>query len=132
MPKDVAGINRVRGKYVAACNAGDIAAWQNTLTNKVVWMPPDAPKVVGKKAVAASVKASFFDPFKIKLMAKFDRVQVFGSQAVASGPFSLELTPKTGGNTIKGKGKHMDLFRKQKDGSWKYAQAIFNYDKLLA
>jgi hypothetical protein len=28
-------------------------------------------------------------------------------------------------------GKFMNVFRKQADSSWKYAQAIFNFDKPL-
>jgi uncharacterized protein (TIGR02246 family) len=129
MPNDVAKIRSVVRQYIAACHADDIDALAKTLANDMVFMPPNAPKSVGKKAVLAATKAGFFDPFKIKLKVKNDRVQVFGSQAVASGSFANELTPKSGGDPVKGVGKQMAVFRKQRDGSWKYAQLIFNYDK---
>lgn len=129
MPSDVAKIKRVQSQYVAACNADDIDAWQTILGNDFVFMPPDAPKVSGKKAAAAWCKGAFFDPFKMKLRARLADIKVFGAHASAIGSFSLDLTPKSGGNTVKGVGKFMGVFKKQKDGSWKYAQAIWNFDK---
>ena len=126
---DVAKIKANVRRYVAACNGGDADAFQKTLTNDAVFMPPDAPKLKGNKATAAYVKQTYFDPFRNKLRITFSRMQVIGSQAYGYGPFSLELTSKSEGNTIKGVGKHMAVFKKQKDGSWKYAQAIWNFDK---
>ena len=127
--KEIAKIKSTVRQYVAACHADDIDALAKTLANEMVFMPPDAPKSVGKKTVLAATKAAFFEPFQIKLKVKNDRVQVFGSQALAFGSFANELTPKSGGETIKGVGKQMAVFRKQRDGSWKYARLIFNYDK---
>jgi ketosteroid isomerase-like protein len=49
---DVAKIKRVQSEFAKACNADDIEAWQKTLGNDVVFMPPDTPKVSGKKAAA--------------------------------------------------------------------------------
>jgi len=66
MPNDVAKIKGVQSRYVAACNADDIDVWQTILANDFVFMPPDAPKVSGKKAAAAWCKGAFFDPFKMK------------------------------------------------------------------
>jgi uncharacterized protein (TIGR02246 family) len=126
---DVAKIKAVVRQYEAACRADDIEALAKTLANNVVWMPPDAPKISGKKAFVTWLKGAFFDPFKVNLKVKHDSVQVFGSQAVATGAFAVELTPKSGGPMVKAVGKHMELFKKQKDGSWKYDRLIFNYDK---
>jgi len=129
MPNDVAKIKGVQSQYVAACNADDIDAWQTILGNDFVFMPPDAPKVSGKKATAAWAKGTLFDPFKMRPRVKFDRVDVFGSQAFAPGSFTFDLTPKSGGNTIKSVGKAISGFKKQRDGSWKYSRVIWNYDK---
>lgn len=129
MSSDLDGINAVRGQYVDAVNAGNLEAYGATLADDVVFMPPDSPVVSGKAAVVAWVKRDFIDPFKIQFQAKFNEVHVFGSLAFASGSFTLDLTPKSGGKQIQTTGKFMNVFRKQSDGSWKYAQAIFNFDK---
>ena len=132
MQNDIAKIKSTIRQYCTAANAGDPDAWGKTLDSKALWMPPDAPKLAGKKAIIAFTKARFFEPYKIKLSVKLNNVKVFGSQAFASGPFALDLTPKAEGSTIHTTGKHMHEFRKQRDGSWKYGQLIWNYDKPLA
>jgi ketosteroid isomerase-like protein len=126
---DVAKIKANVRRYVAACNAGDAAAFQQTLARDVIFMPPDAPKLKGDKATAAWIKQTYFDPFLNKLGVKFDSLKVIGTQAFGSGSFTIEMTPKVGGSTLKGKGKYFNVFKKQKDGSWKYSQGIWNFDK---
>jgi uncharacterized protein (TIGR02246 family) len=129
---DVAKIKATVRAYCTAANSDNPQAWGETLDNKASWLPPDAPRLRGKKAVLAFTKTNFFDPYKIKLSVKLANVQVAGKQAFASGSFSLDMTPKAGGAAVKVKGKHMDEFRKQRDGSWKYSGVIWNYDNPLA
>jgi ketosteroid isomerase-like protein len=43
-----------------------------------------------------------------------------------SGKASLTLTPKAGGNTIEDRGNCIWLWRRQGDGSWKVARAMWN------
>jgi uncharacterized protein (TIGR02246 family) len=131
MSTDVAGINATLKQYIAAVNAADAEAYAKTLTDDVVFLPPDSPRLNGRQAVVDWAKRGFFDPFTIRLQAAFDDVQVFGSQAVARGSFSLDLVPKAGGKHIQTTGKSMNVFRKQTDNSWKYAQSIFNFDQPL-
>jgi len=130
--KDVAKIKSIVRAYCAAANSDNPDAWQKTLDDKVLWLPPDAPKLMGRKAVVAFSKERFFDPYKIKLSVKLNNLKVHGAKAFASGSFSSSLTPKAGGDTINLTGKHMCEFRKQKDGSWKYGELIWNNDKPLA
>lgn len=131
MSTDVAGINATLSEYVAAVNAADGAAYGRTLTDDVLFMPPDSPKLIGREAVVEWARRDFFDKFEIQFQAAFDDVLVWDSRALASGAFSLDLTPKAGGAQIRTTGKFMNVFRKQGDGSWKYAQVIFNFDKPL-
>ena len=128
---DVAKIRSTVRQYCAAANTDNPDAWGKTLDNAASWLPPDAPRLSGKKAVVPWVKQQFFDPYKIKLGVKLTKVQVFGSKAFAPASFSLDLTPKSGGDTMKMTGKAMHEFRKQRDGSWKYGELIWNYDKPL-
>jgi uncharacterized protein (TIGR02246 family) len=130
MPKnDVAKIEDALRQFAAACTAGDSGAAGNTFDEGVVFMPPDTPKIAGKKAVTAWMQSAVFDVMKQKLQMNLGQAQFFGDQAFITGTFNLEMTPKSGGQTVKGTGKHMALLKKQKDGSWRYAQAIWNFDK---
>jgi len=128
--KDLAKIKAFNREYIAICNADDIAAFGNMWTKNAVWMPADAPRLAGRKAIAAFAKTQFFDPFKIKFTQTL-KVKVAGSQAFGSGTFRIELTAKSDGSTAKRTGKFMAVLEKEKDG-WKFAQGIFNYDSPLA
>ena len=130
MPKnDVAKIKSTVRAYVKAANSDNPDAWEKTLDPGILWMPPNSPRVKGRKAVMAFTRSHFFELYKIKLSVKLDQVQVYGSRAFAPATFGLDLTPKAGGETIKSPGNAMHEFRKQRDGSWKYGALIWNHDK---
>jgi ketosteroid isomerase-like protein len=55
-------------------------------------------------------------------------VQVFGDIALEYGWHELTLTPKGGGEPIYSRTRYVDLWRKNKDGSWKLALFMDNAD----
>ncbi len=116
-------------EYVAACNAGDVDAYQATLASDVVFCPPAQPEVRGRESVGAWAKEGFFDVFELTLDAKFDRVVVVESEAFAPGTFTLDLKPKGGGDPISLTGALFNIFREESPGNWKYSWAIFNFDQ---
>ncbi|MBI4474813.1 MAG: DUF4440 domain-containing protein [Acidobacteria bacterium] len=117
--------------YAAAVTAGDVQRWAATLSDDIVFQPPDQPQVSGKAAVVAWGKESFFDPFKMRLEFSFDEMELFGSSAFARGRFTLELTPRQAGGATQTTGKFMNIFRRDARGSWKYARAGFSFDAPL-
>ena len=129
MAAELDAINRTVQEYTGTINSGDLNQWLGTLTDDVVCLPPDQRMVSGKKAVRPWIKKTFFDPFEMKFNFSFDELEVFGSLAFARGRYTLSLTPKTGGSTTKIRGKFIDIFRRQSDGSWKFARIIWNSDK---
>jgi uncharacterized protein (TIGR02246 family) len=129
MPNDAAKIEEALRQFAAACTAGDSGAAAKRFDEGVVFMPPDSPEIAGKEAVTAWMQSAVFNVMKQNLKMNLGQAQFFGDQAVITGSFSVEMTPKSGGRTVKGTGKHMAQFKKQKDGSWKYARAIWNFDK---
>jgi hypothetical protein len=50
---DITKIKSTVRQYCLAANTDDPEAWENTLDSKALWLPPDAPKLVGRKAVVA-------------------------------------------------------------------------------
>jgi hypothetical protein len=54
------------------------------------------------------------------------------ARSTARGPFELRLTPKSGGELVVDRGKFVDLFRRQSDGSWKFARVMFNRNRPAA
>lgn len=126
---DLAAINKLLDQFVGAVNAGDAQAWGEIMTEDFIFAVPDAPRFIGRETAVAAAQAAFFDPFIIRLASKYEDVQIFGTQAFAQGTFTMDRIPKTGGKTLSGPGKFSNFFRKQIDGSWKYALVIFSYDQ---
>lgn len=122
-------VKRTVQSYIDACNASDVKAYKETLAEDVVFMAPDRPPLRGSDAVGAWVKESFFDPFEVEFDAKLDRVVEVGSEAFVPGTFTLGMKPKTGGDAITVTGEFFNIFRRVREGSWKYTYAIFNFDQ---
>jgi ketosteroid isomerase-like protein len=120
--------SKLRQLYVAAVNGSDAGAYVKTLTDDIVLMPPDTPRVTGKQAVASWIKTAFFDRYSLEFDFSWEEIQEFGTHAVVSGPFSLKMTPKSGGESVAVKGKFLDLCRKDSDGAWKFARGAWNFD----
>ena len=123
-----AAIISVAEKYRLAVNAGDLKMWIETLTDDVISLPPDHPRIDGKEATSKWAKEAFFDPFKMNLQLEFDEVQVLGSWAFAIGRFNLTLTSNTDGSKLDVQGKFTDLFREDSDGTWRFATIMWNSD----
>ena len=125
-------ITKLVQEYAAAITAGDVQRWGATLSDDIVFQPPDHAQVSGKVAVLAWGTESFFDPFKMRLDMSFEEIEIFGGSAFARGRFALELTPREAGAAAQTTGKFMNIFRRDASGSWKYARAGFSFDAPLA
>jgi len=129
MSKDTDAIETLRKDYIAANSPGDLDRFMATVTDDVVYMPPDHPALVGAKAIRAWVRDNFITTVTMKLDWVFDEVQVNGNWAFVRGPFGLDLVSKSDGSKVHIKGKHLNVFQKQADGSWKIHRACFNNDQ---
>lgn len=121
-------IHRTVQEYVSAVNSGDLKRWLGTLTDDVVLLPPDQPRIDGKDAVRLWAKDNFFDRFQMMLTHGFDELDVVGPMAFVHGRFALPLTPKSAGSSTQMTGKFIYLLRREADGSWRLARVIWNYD----
>lgn len=129
---DAAGIVAVVQEYMDAIEAGDLARWVKVNTDDALYMAPDQPRVQGKAAIRKWAKEGWFDPFTMKYdYVRLQELAVAGDWGVGWYELRIGATPKGGGKQIKGTGKTEILFRKQANGSWKYARQIFNWDKPL-
>src|SRR5215470_11485198 len=92
-------IRRIAQEYISGINSGDLTKWLGTLTDDIVFLPPDQPLVSGKNAVCAWAKETFFDPFRMKLNVSFDEIEVLGDTAHAYGRFTLFVSQTACGDT---------------------------------
>jgi ketosteroid isomerase-like protein len=92
-------------------------------TDDMVFLPPDEPTVEG------GVVRRWLDNFPaIKAMSlDIDRVEGTGHLACVRG--SVRMTLEVSGQQLAFDGKYTDLFRKQPDGTWRFALVMWNSNK---
>jgi len=93
-----------------------------------IMMPSNSPLVKGKENIRA-----FFEPtysrsdFSITWHPETVEVAESGEIGYVIGVYQSQIND-TNGNPIRDKGKYIEIWKKQKDGSWKCTADIFNSD----
>lgn len=88
-------------------------------------MPPAERPVIGQQAVR-TWHETVWKQNKYECTGTVDEVQIVGESAFVRGTFSGVLTPTRGGAAKRDSGKFFNVVRRQPDGSWKIARAIWN------
>lgn len=123
-------IDEVWNTYASAITDGDIDRWITLWIEDGIQMPPDAPVNIGKDKIRAFVQ-NLMNLFKWKMAINNEEVREADGWGYVRGTYTFELTPKEGGETIKGSGKYLTILERQDDGSWKIARDCFNYNAPL-
>ena len=125
---DKAAIKKVTEDAVALANAPtkDWPAYvQAYYAPDATVLPPNAAAVKGNEALIA-----FFASFPPLSNVVFEQVEVDGAGGLAYvwGTYSIDMLPPGTESPINDSGKFVEIWRKQKDGSWRVTLDIFNSD----
>jgi uncharacterized protein (TIGR02246 family) len=111
--------------YAKAFNKGDAKGVAALYTRDAAWMVPNGPTVKGRKAFEAATAEAINAGWKnIKFSGQKSGSD--GDLAYNVGRLTMDMTTANG--TRKEKGKFVDIYKRQADGSWKIALTIFNSD----
>jgi uncharacterized protein (TIGR02246 family) len=127
---DIETINGLHAEALAAAKAGNLARIMSLWAEDGVRMPPNEPAAIGKTSVEAQYRA-MFDEYTADLRVQSEETEVFGDWAHSRWTCSGVFAPKVGGEAIRGEFKCVDIFRKQRDGTWKMALHIWNSNEPL-
>lgn len=111
--------------------AGDLDAWLSTFTEDAIVMAPNLPAVTNKLAIRQWY-APYFEQFHLHEEVDDREVEVAGDWAYIYAHWTWTLTPKNGGEAATDIGKSIWILRRQPDGSWRIARAIYNSDNPLS
>src|SRR5262245_6308963 len=91
--QDISALRSVVDKLVQTALNRDWDGFTSLLTEDAVWMPPDQPIVVGKKAILA-----WADGFPLikTFRSSLDSAEGRGDLAWARGPFEMTIEPQPG------------------------------------
>jgi uncharacterized protein (TIGR02246 family) len=105
-------------------DAGRIAAH---FTDDGRVMVPNAPTMIGKDAIARSMKAPLADPnWSLAMQPAEVEVSSGGDLGYTRGTYVLTATDPASRKVAIEKGRFVAIFRKEADGSWKAVQEISN------
>jgi uncharacterized protein (TIGR02246 family) len=122
--QDISALRSVVDELVQACLNKDWDKFASLLTEDAVWMPPDQPIVVGRKAVRVWVET--FPSIKA-FRSALESAEGRGDLAWARGTFDMTVEPAPG-QRLAMKGKWSGACRRQSDGTWLLASDIWNTD----
>ncbi len=111
--------------------AGDIEAWLNSFAEDVTLMPPNEPMLTNKLAIRQWA-APWYEQFDLHEETDDREVEVAGDWGYIRAHWTWTLTPKGGGKSVKDTGNSIWIVRRQPNGSWKIARAIWNSDLPLS
>ena len=118
----------LRGKAertMKTVNSKDYASWASDFTEDAEWLGANGPAVKGREAIQKSVAGG---PVISDLALTQVDIDGRGDLAYVRGNFTLKVTPPGAPAAIEDKGKYIEIWRKQADGSWKASKVIVNSD----
>ncbi len=128
---DQAAIEQATRDWVTATNKpGEEGAdgYASFVTEDAVWLPPNGARVDGRDAVRAHILSlTQAEDFSVTWEATRVEVSAAGDLAYSMGTYEYSLKDAEG-NPVSDKGKFVDIWKKQTDGSWKAAVGIGNSD----
>ena len=118
-------IDKGHKAYVAAMLANDCSAILRLLSDDVVFVPPNAPLVSGKAAVAAWCEEGTHKVRTIFAIALDRKVEPAGDWAIEHGRFDEKLVPVGAGGPMREQGNFVAVWHRQGDGSWRITRNIW-------
>ncbi len=122
---ELEAINRLLSDHVVAVNAGDVHANLATFAEDIVYLPPDAPPLQGKEALAALIRAGV-ESFAARIEMVPEETTIAGEWAFQWGTIKGVLQSHEGGDGVSLDGKWLYIYQRQTDGTWKIARDIYN------
>jgi uncharacterized protein (TIGR02246 family) len=125
---DIAVFKEMLNQYAVAANTGDFDLWISLWADDGVQMPPDTPARIGKEQIQEAMNPAFEQMTLDITITSIEDAKVYGDLGVTRCNYTLDMTPKAGGEIIHAMrdGKALTLYERQSDGSWKIIYDCFN------
>jgi uncharacterized protein (TIGR02246 family) len=121
-------IRNLDAQWAKTAATRDLDAIVAYYSDDAVLLPPNEPIAAGKQAIRATW-ASLISPNTLSISWQPTRVDVSksGDLAYLVGTYSMAVKDAKG-KTVPDRGKLIEVFRKQPDGTWKTVADMFNSD----
>jgi ketosteroid isomerase-like protein len=117
---DEAAVRALLGGIVDDFNAGRIEAMLGRYQDDVVVSAPGAPDIAGKEAWRQALATSLPPGMPMKLRFDTAELEIAGDLAYERGTYAIEIgDPANTAQLMTIPGRHIHIFRRQPDGTWK-------------
>jgi ketosteroid isomerase-like protein len=126
--QDREGIALLQKSTIAASMAFDVNALLDQWTDDAVLLPPRHEPIVGKAALRQffqEKKEQYANCDMLAYEEQWNEVMVVGEYAYQWGTISFRIRPSTGGE-IGGAVHAVRILKREEDGYWRVARAIWN------
>lgn len=113
--------------FLASFSTEDYSAMRDFLTEDHVGMPPARTQMVGREQAEAFWREGFAIA-KSTFTSHAQDLTVSGDWAVDRFGFVMTIDPHDGSPTVRDEGKCVWVWRRDDDGVWRVASAIWNSD----
>ena len=121
---DLVTLNQLHEKIENAWNSSDFDGYMELIDDVAVWMPPNQPQIIGKKAIIEWYDNWEGITFEIEISNT--NMQLCGDYAFSYNTWKGKQIFKDGSESIKFDNDNFGVYKKQSNGSWKITHAIWN------
>lgn len=123
---DVQAVEQLFESFITAFNNRDLDTLRVSYTHDALVIPPGQPSIRGPDAIIGQLWGPTFDAFKVNATLPIDEIQLDAEWGFVRGTYDLRLKPSAGGDPVAEDGQYIDVVKKDADGNWKIARAIWN------
>ena len=128
---DMEAINALHLRDMEASKKWDVDTLTSLWSDDIVTLSQDEPPLIGKDANRASILRLREESRDIQIadyILSFNEVKIVGDWAFEWGTYSGTVKPVGRGEAIRTTGKVMRVLKRDSDGSWKIARAMYDGD----
>ncbi len=113
-------------KFMEDANRGDAAAGAAAYTDDAILMPPNHSPLEGKQAIEKYLAEIGSQLQASNFQLSISEVDVQGDTTIVRGTYSSSFTVPGTNASMEDRGKHLQVWKRQVDGSWKLHRDIWN------
>jgi uncharacterized protein (TIGR02246 family) len=128
---DMEAINALHQRDMEASKKWDVDTLVTLWADDIVTLTQGEPPMIGKDANRAAMLRLREDSSEVQItdyILSFNEVKIIGDWAFEWGTYSGTVKPLDGGDAIRTTGKVIRVLKKDADGSWKIARAMYDSD----